>query len=123
MVLPGIPRQVTQRGNQRERTFFEEGDHARHGVEVWSTCLMPNHAHIVAAPRDTDGLARHLPHVDRHYTGYVNARMRVTGHLWQGRFGSVAMDEGLGRKARTDSRLFPIDLPGTFIQSRLSRQI
>ena len=29
----------------------------------------------------------------RRYTGYVNARMRVTGHLWQGRFGSVVMDE------------------------------
>lgn len=29
----------------------------------------------------------------RRYTGYVNARRRTTGHLWQGRFGSVAMDE------------------------------
>lgn len=29
----------------------------------------------------------------RRYTGYVNARMRTTGHLWQGRFGSVVMDE------------------------------
>ena len=25
--------------------------------------------------------------------GILNARMRVTGHLWQGRFSSVAMDE------------------------------
>lgn len=29
----------------------------------------------------------------RRYTGFVNARRRSTGHLWQGRFGSVAMDE------------------------------
>lgn len=29
----------------------------------------------------------------RDYTGFINARMRVTGHLWQGRYGSVAMDE------------------------------
>lgn len=29
----------------------------------------------------------------RPYTGYINARMRVTGHVWQGRFSSVAMDE------------------------------
>ncbi|MEO0378466.1 MAG: transposase, partial [Cyanobacteria bacterium P01_A01_bin.17] len=29
----------------------------------------------------------------RRYTGYINARLRVTGHLWQGRFGSVVMDE------------------------------
>ena len=104
MVLPGIPHHVTQRGNRRERTFFEDGDYAlyldlladaaeRYGVEVWSYCLMPNHVHIIAVPRDTDALGRTFRHVHRHYTGYVNARMRVTGHLWQGRFSSVAMDE------------------------------
>jgi putative transposase len=104
MVLPGIPHHVTQRGNRRERTFFEEGDYAlyldllaeaavRHGVEIWSYCLMPNHVHIIAVPRDEDGLGRTFRHVHRHYAGYVNARLRVTGHLWQGRFSSVAMDE------------------------------
>lgn len=104
MVLPGIPHHVTQRGNRRERTFFEDGDYAlyldlladaanRHGVEVWSYCLMPNHVHIVALPSDPDALGRCFRHVHRHYTGYINARLRVTGHLWQGRFSSVAMDE------------------------------
>lgn len=104
MVLPAIPHHVTQRGNRRERTFFEDGDYALyldllaqasglHGVEVWSYCLMPNHVHIVAVPRDEDGLGRVFRDVHRRYTGYVNARMRVTGHLWQGRFASVAMDE------------------------------
>ena len=29
----------------------------------------------------------------RLYAGFVNARARQTGHLFQGRFGSVAMDE------------------------------
>ena len=104
MVLPGIPHHITQRGNRRERTFFEDGDYAlyldllsdasvRYGVEVWAYCLMPNHVHIVAVPRDADALGRTFRHVHRHYTGYVNARMRVTGHLWQGRFSSVAVDE------------------------------
>lgn len=104
LVLPGIPHHVTQRGNRRERTFFEEGDYAlyldlladaasRAGVEIWSYCLMPNHVHIIAVPQDVDGLRRTFRYVHRHYTGYVNARLRVTGHLWQGRFSSVAMDE------------------------------
>ncbi|MBA16610.1 MAG: hypothetical protein CMN73_09690 [Sphingomonas sp.] len=54
LVLPGIPHQVTQRGNRREQTFFEYGDYAlyldlpadaagRSGVEICSYCLMPNH--------------------------------------------------------------------------------
>ena len=54
---------------------------------------MPNHVHIIAVPRDANALGRAFRHVHRHDTGYVNARMRVTGHLWQGRFSSVAMDE------------------------------
>lgn len=104
LVLPGLPHHVTQRGNRREQTFFEDGDYAlyldllgdaakRSGVEIWSYCLMPNHVHIVAVPSDEDGLRRTFRYVHRHYTGYINARLRVTGHLWQGRFSSVAMDE------------------------------
>jgi putative transposase len=54
---------------------------------------MPNHVHIIAVPLDEDGLWRTFRKVHRHYTGYFNARLRTTGHLWQGRYGSVAMDE------------------------------
>jgi putative transposase len=104
IVIPGIPHHVTQRGNRRERTFFEDGDYelyldlladaarAAH-VELWSYCLMPNHVHIIAVPLDEDGLWRTFRKVHRHYTGYINARLRTTGHLWHGRYGSVAMDE------------------------------
>lgn len=62
-------------------------------MEIWSYCLMPNHVHVIAVPKDQDGLSRAFRYVHRHYTGYINARLRVTGHLWQGRFCSVAMDE------------------------------
>ena len=104
VVIPGIPHHITQRGNGRQRTFFEDGDFAlyldllaeaaeRARAEVWSYCLMPNHVHIVLTPSDTDGLRRTFGELQRHYTGYINARRRTTGHLWQGRYGSVAMDE------------------------------
>lgn len=104
IVLPGIPHHVTQRGNRRGRTFFEDGDYElyldllsdaarRNGVEIWSYCLMPNHVHIIVVPSNEDGLSRTFRYVHRHYTGYINARLRLTGHLWQGRFSSVAMDE------------------------------
>jgi putative transposase len=52
----------------------------RSGVAIWSYCLMPNHVHIIAMPSDKDGLRRTFRYVHRHYTGYVNARLRVTGH-------------------------------------------
>lgn len=54
---------------------------------------MPNHVHAIVVPRDEDGLRATFGDLHRRYTGYINARARRTGHLWQGRFGSVAMDE------------------------------
>jgi len=104
VVIPGIPHHVTQRGNGRGRTFFEEADYAlyldllaeaaeRARAEVWAYCLMPNHVHIVLTPSDEDGLWRTFGELHRRYTGFINARRRTTGHLWQGRYGSVAMDE------------------------------
>ena len=103
-VVPGLPHHVTQRGNRRERTFFEKGDYALHRdllaessararTKVWAYCLMPNHVHIILVPADEDGLRRTFADLHRRYTGFINARARTTGHLWQGRFGSGVMDE------------------------------
>jgi putative transposase len=112
LVLPGIPYHVTQRGNRRQQTFFEDGDFGLYrdllaeaarkaGTSVWSYCLMPNHVHVIVVPEDEDGLRRTFADAHRRYTGFVNARQRWTGHLWQGRYGAVAMDEAhLGAAAR-----------------------
>jgi putative transposase len=104
IVLPGIPYHVTQRGNRRQQTFFEDGDFAlyrdlladgarRAGASIWAYCLMPNHVHVIVVPSDPDGLRATFAYAHRRYTGFINARHRWTGHLWQGRFGAVAMDE------------------------------
>ena len=104
VVIPGIPYHVTQRGNRRQQTFFEDGDFAlyrdllaeasrRAGTDVWAYCLMPNHVHLIVVPGDEDGLRRTFADAHRRYTGFINARHRWTGHLWQGRYGAVAMDE------------------------------
>ena len=104
LVLPGIPYHVTQRGNRRQPTFFEDGDFAlyrdllaegarRAGASIWAYCLMPNHVHVIVVPADCDGLRATFAYAHRRYTGFINARHRWTGHLWQGRFGAVAMDE------------------------------
>jgi putative transposase len=56
-------------------------------------CLMPNHVHLILVPANPESLARALGETHRRYTGFVNARARQTGHLFQSRFGSVVMDE------------------------------
>ncbi|CAA7626838.1 transposase [Magnetospirillum sp. UT-4] len=47
----------------------------------------------ILVPSDEDGLRRALAPVHRRYAGHVHARLRRTGHFWQGRFGAVVMDE------------------------------
>ncbi len=104
LAIPGLPHHVTQRGNGRAQTFFDDADYALYRdllaascraaqVEIWAWVLMPNHVHLILAPRDADGLRRALAPVHRRYAGHIHARHRRTGHFWQGRFGAVAMDE------------------------------
>jgi putative transposase len=95
---------VTQRGNRRELIFFEDGDQEiyrdllaeqtrKAKVEVWAYCLMPNPIHLILTPTTPEGLGRAVGETHRRYTNFINARGRWTGHLFQARFSSVAMDE------------------------------
>ena len=66
-VVPGVAHYVTQRGNDRQQTFFTDADYAAyrdllaehcqaHGVAVWNWVLMPNHVHLVLVPDHPDAL-------------------------------------------------------------------
>ncbi len=66
---------------------------------------MPNHVHLILTPQDSDGIRRALSKVHRADAGHVHARLKRTGHFWQGRFGCVAMDED-----RLGAALYGFDL-------------
>ena len=104
VVIPGLPHHVTQRGNRRQQTFFNDEDYrvyltlmaqwcAQCKVEVWAYCLMPNHTHLLAVPRSAQALRQAIGEAHRRYTRRVNFREGWRGHLWQGRFASFVMDE------------------------------
>jgi len=54
---------------------------------------MPNHVHLILAPRHEDGLRAALGETHRRYTRRINQREGWRGHLWQERFHSFVMDE------------------------------
>lgn len=102
--MPGLPHHVTQRGDRRLNVFFSDDDYLLYldllsdrcrkaGVEIWSYCLMPNQVHMILTPSTPQGLGLALGETHRRYCAVINARLRVTGHLFQSRFGSVVMDE------------------------------
>lgn len=103
VVAVGVPHHVTQRGNNRQDVFFTDDDrrfylHAlreqtqRFDVTVTAYCLMTNHVHLVATPRRADALARAIGRTHWLYARYVNHLHGRTGHLWQNRFHSCALD-------------------------------
>jgi putative transposase len=104
IVIPGLAHHVTQRGNQREAIFFEEGDQEiyldllteqtlKAEVAVWAYCLMPNNVHLILRPTRSDDLGRAVGETHRRYTNFINARGRWTGHLFQSRFAAVVLDD------------------------------
>lgn len=104
LVVPGYPHHVTQRGVRKQRTFFDDADYRSYlnlvakrktetGVGIWAYCLMPNHVHVVAVPRENQGLAKLFGVAHHRYSKRVNAKYGWSGHLWQERFYSVVMDE------------------------------
>ena len=52
-----------------------------------------NHVHLILAPPTAEALSAVMSAVHRRYAGHIHARLKRTGHFWQGRFGCVAMDE------------------------------
>jgi putative transposase len=103
-IAPGLPHHVTQRGNRRQPTFFNEEDYQAYlelmsewckarQVDIWAYCLMPNHIHLIAVPKEKESLTLAVGEAHRRYTRRINFREGWRGHLWQGRFSSFIMDQ------------------------------
>ena len=103
VVVPGVPHHITQRGNRRQTTFFNDSDYlayidimaescSSHEVEIWAYCLMPNHVHLIAVPSTKQSLQLAIGEAHRRYTRRINFREDWKGYLWQGRFASFPMD-------------------------------
>jgi putative transposase len=104
VIAKNLPHHITQRGNRRQNTFFCDDDYRfyiqlmaewckKSKVEIWAYCLMPNHVHMIAVPRDEKDLSRAIGEAHRRYTSHINFREGWRGHLWQGRFLSFLLDE------------------------------
>jgi putative transposase len=103
-VIVGFPHHISQRGNNRQDVFFVdddrkvylevlEGQSNRYGLTIMGYCLMSNHVHLIVVPRSEEALAKAVGRTHFMYSRYINRLHRRSGHLWQGRFYSCALDE------------------------------
>jgi putative transposase len=66
----------------------------RYHLRLVGYCVLTNHVHLVAVPERDDSLAKVLGRTHCDYARWLHIRQRATGHLWQNRFFSCALDAG-----------------------------
>ena len=100
---PGAYYHVMNRGNRREDIFITNNDRATfiHGLadscEIYDVrligyVLMPNHFHLLVQTPQAN-LSEFMRHFLVSYTVRFNRRNDRTGHVFQGRFKSLLIDE------------------------------
>lgn len=100
----GYPYHITQRGNNKQTVFFKDEDRKfyletlrrysyKWALEILAYCLMTNHVHILAIPKQEKSLARGMGNTNLLYTQYINCNYKRSGRLWQNRFFSTIIEE------------------------------
>jgi len=93
VVAPEFPHHIIQRGNRRQKVFFNEDDYDeylallksyshRFMVDVLAYCLMSNYVHLIVTPHKDGSLARTIGETHRNYTRFINFREKWRGYLW-----------------------------------------
>lgn len=104
--LIDLPQHVVQRGNDRQPCFLDESDYhfyrtelrlmaAREGCEVHAYALMTNHVHLLVTPREKGAVSRTMQSLGRRYVRYFNDRLLRTGTLWEGRYKTSLVGDGV----------------------------
>lgn len=96
---------VMLRGNDGQSIFLTDKDRVRmclliqEGVErfghnIQAFCLMTNHIHLAVRVNE-NSISRIIQHLAFRYTRYFNRTHKRVGHLFQGRFKSILIDDTL----------------------------
>ncbi len=101
--FPGAVYHVTARGNERRAVFRDTHDRERYLTRVaiyrekfrfqlLAFCLMSNHLHL-AIRTGQAGLSRIMAGLQSSYAQWFNRRHNRVGHLFQGRYGALLVQE------------------------------
>ena len=97
---------IITRGNQKQLIFRGENDYLKYisivgrakkkyGISLYAYCFMPNHIHLLIYSPLSRNISNFMHWVNRGYTAYFNTKYNKVGHLWQGRFVSKPIVNGI----------------------------
>src|SRR6201988_767272 len=93
---------VIVRGNQRQRTFYDDHDRQsyleriehyrqRYSFRLYAFVLMANHVHLLLETKRV-GLSKVMQGIQGSYTQNYNRRHHKVGHLFEGRYKAILCD-------------------------------
>ncbi|HET6516025.1 MAG TPA: transposase [Thermodesulfovibrionales bacterium] len=99
-----FPHHIVQRGNNRENVFLSKKDREKYldllkkysekwDVPVLAYCLMSNHVHLLARPKNEMALYKMMQGLTLCYTQHINRTYNRTGRLWESRYHSCIVDK------------------------------
>lgn len=97
--IPGVTVHLIQRAAADQACFFQDADYrfyldslaelaARFNCTIHAYALLQSEVHILATPKDADGVSWLMKHLSQRYVQYVNQTYDRNGSLWEGRFRS-----------------------------------
>ncbi len=101
--FPGALLHVFNRGNEKKEIFISDEDRIKFlyilknslsefNFKIYAYVLMPNHFHLLI--KDEDGkLPYIMKYILENYTMYFNYKYKRVGHLFQGRYKSILVEE------------------------------
>ena len=129
---PGGRYHITARGNERKAIYRQDADRfhflellgeatERFGIRVHGYVLMDNHFHLLLETPEAN-LSRAIQWLNVSYSLWFNRRHRRAGHLFQGRFKSVVIEEDAGwQEVARYIHLNPVRLGGLGLGKRQQR--
>ncbi|MBF0216747.1 MAG: transposase [Candidatus Omnitrophica bacterium] len=100
---PGALYHVTSRGNERKNILITDDDKSvfldilttaanRFKIVLHAYCLMTNHYHFLIETAKAN-LSKCMQYINSSYTTYFNRDRKRSGHLFQGRYGALLVEE------------------------------
>jgi putative transposase len=97
------PQHIILQGRDGQSICFEEQDYQyfhdcldaaayNYNLKLHAYVIMPNHAHVLATPGNSDSVSRMVQSLGRNYVQYFNECYEGTGTLWEGRYRATVVD-------------------------------
>jgi len=94
---------VMSRGHRKENIFFNDRDRevfikklheslTKYSVILYCFCLMDNHYHLLIET-PSPNLSAFMHYLNASYSNYINAKYKLTGSLFQGRYKSILVED------------------------------